>query len=80
MVYLVDDADDNYSRLNKRRRPIEVYNHDFVIAYTTVMLSNFINNDDDLIIRPSAGEAETQNILFENISKFMQTAKKDEEN
>ena len=25
MVYLVDDADDNYSRLSKRRRPIEVY-------------------------------------------------------
>ena len=79
-VYLVDDVDDNYSRLSKRRRPIEVYDHDFVIAYTTVILSNFINNNDDLIIRPSAGEAETQNILFENISKFMQTTKKDEEN
>ena len=75
-VYLVDDVDDNYSRLSKRRQPIQVYNHDFVIAYTTVILSNFINNNDDLIIWPSAGEAETQNILFENIFKFMQTAKK----
>ena len=49
-VYLIDDADDNYSRLSKRRQPIEVYDCDFVIAYTTVMLSNFINNDDDLFI------------------------------
>ena len=43
------------------------------------MLSNFVNNNDDLIIQPSAGEAETQNILFENISKFMQAAKNDDE-
>ena len=42
------------------------------------MLSKFINNDDDLIIRPSTGEAETQNILFENISKFMQATKQDD--
>ena len=49
-VYLVDNADDNYSRLSKRRRPIEVYDCDFVITYTTVILSNFINNNDDLII------------------------------
>ena len=70
-VYLVDNADDNYSRLSKRRQPIEVYDHELVITYTTVMLSNFINSDDDVIISPSTGEAETQNILFENISKFM---------
>ena len=77
MVYLVDDVDDNYSRLSKRRRPIQVYDCNFVNVYTTVMLSNFINNDDNLIIQPTTGEAETQNILFENISKFMQAAKQD---
>ena len=61
-VYLVDNTDDNYSRLSKIQQPIEVYDCDFVIAYTTVILPNFINNNDYLIIRQSTGEAETQNI------------------
>ena len=74
MIYLVDDPDDNYFRLTKRRRVMEVYNKDFVNAYTCIMLSNFINDDDNLIIRASTGESETQNTLFENISKFMQTS------
>ena len=75
MVYLVDDPDDNYFRLMKRRRVMEVYNQDFVNTYTCIMLSNFINDNDNLIIRASTGETETQNLLFENISKFMETSR-----
>ena len=74
MIYLVDDPDDNYFRLTKRRRVMEVYNKDFVNMYTCIMFSNFINDDDNLIIHTSTGESETQNTLFENISKFMQTS------
>ena len=75
MIYLVDDPDDNYFRLTKRRRVMEIYNNDFVNAYTCIMFSNFINDDDNLIIRASTGESETQNTLFENISIFMETSK-----
>ena len=71
LVYLLEDGSNSFFKFTKRRQVLEVYDSTFVHTYVCMMTSNFINNDDAIIIRTSIGEAKTRTILMETISAIM---------
>ena len=75
IIYLADEAEESFYKLTKRRQILDVYDMNFVNAYSCIMTANCINSDDIVLCPSYLGQTKTQAFLLETISTFFQEEK-----